>query len=174
LNKEELPEEWKESIVVPICKKGDKTDCSNYRRISLVLTTYKIVSNILLSRLTTGKDMVMTRDQNVGQSHKINNDNSSFERVEEFKYFGTTLTDQNSVQEEIKSRLKSQNACYYSMQNILSSSFLSKNINFNITIVLPVVLYGCETWSLTFREERRLRVFENRVLRRILGLRWTR
>jgi len=47
-----LPEEWKESIIVPIYKKGDKTDCSNYRGISLLPTTYKIVSNILLSRLT--------------------------------------------------------------------------------------------------------------------------
>ena len=49
--KEKLPEEWKESIIVPIQKKGDKTDCNNYRGISLLLTTYKIVSNILLSRL---------------------------------------------------------------------------------------------------------------------------
>jgi hypothetical protein len=51
-NKEELPEEWKESVIVPIYKKGDKTDCSNYRGISLLTTTYKILSNILLSRLT--------------------------------------------------------------------------------------------------------------------------
>jgi hypothetical protein len=51
-NKEELPEEWKESIIVPIYKKGDKTDCSNYRGISLLSTTNKILSSILLSRLT--------------------------------------------------------------------------------------------------------------------------
>jgi len=51
-NKEELPEEWKESIIVPIYKKGDKTDCSNYRGISLLRTMYKILSIILLSRLT--------------------------------------------------------------------------------------------------------------------------
>jgi hypothetical protein len=51
LNKEELPEEWKESVIVPIRKKGDKTDCNNYRGISLLPTTYKILSNILLSRL---------------------------------------------------------------------------------------------------------------------------
>jgi len=50
-NKEELPEEWKESIIVPIHKKGDKADCNNYRGISILPTTYKILSNILLSRL---------------------------------------------------------------------------------------------------------------------------
>jgi hypothetical protein len=50
-NKEEFPEQWKESIIVPIYKKGDKADCSNYRGISLLSTTYKIQSNILLSRL---------------------------------------------------------------------------------------------------------------------------
>ena len=64
-------------------------------------------------------------------------------------------------------------ACYHSMQNLLSSNLLSKNIKIKIyrTIILPVVLYGCKTWSLTLREERRLRVFENRVLRRIFGSR---
>jgi len=51
-NKEELPGEWKESIIVPICKKGDKTDCSNYRGIPPLQITYKSVSNILLSKLT--------------------------------------------------------------------------------------------------------------------------
>ena len=62
-------------------------------------------------------------------------------------------------------------ACYHSVQNLLSSSLLSKNLKIKIyrTIILPVVLYGCETWSLTLREEHRLRVFENRVLRRIFG-----
>jgi hypothetical protein len=74
-------------------------------------------------------------------------DNSSCEAVEEFKCLGTTLTNQNSIQEEIKSRLKSGNACYYSVQNLLSSTLLSKNLKVRIyrTIILPVVLYGCET-----------------------------
>ena len=87
--------------------------------------------------------------------------------MEEYKYLGTTLTNQNSIQEEIKSRLKSGNACYRSVQNLLSSSLLSKNLKIKIyrTIILAVVLYGCETWSLILREERRLRVLENRVLR---------
>ena len=82
-----------------------------------------------------------------------------------------TLTNCNSIQEEIKSSLKSGNACYHSVQNLLSSSLLSKNLNIKIyrTIILPVILYGCEIWSLTLREEHRLRVFENRVLRRTFG-----
>jgi len=94
-----------------------------------------------------------------------------FERVEELKYSGTTFTNQNSMQEEITSRLKSGSAGYHLMQSLLSSSLLSKNLKIKIyrTVVLPVVLYGCETWLLTFREECRLRVFENRVLRRIFG-----
>jgi len=75
-----------------------------------------------------------------------------------------------SVEEEIKDRLKSGNACYHSVQNLLSSSLLSKNIKIKIhrTISLLVILYGYETWLLTLREECRLGVFENRVLRRIL------
>ena len=101
-------------------------------------------------------------------------DNSSIEMVEEFKYLGTTLKNQSSMQEEFKSRLKLGNACYYLVQNLLSSSLLSKNLKIKIyrTIILPV-LYGCETWSLPLREERRLRVFENRVLKKYLGLRGT-
>jgi len=80
---------------------------------------------------------------------------------------GTTLTHQNSILEENKSRLRLGNACYHSVQNLLSSRLLSKNLKIKTyrTIILPVVLYGCETWSLTLREERKLRVFENMVLR---------
>jgi hypothetical protein len=91
--------------------------------------------------------------------------------VAKFKYLGTALTDQNCNQEEIKSRLNSGNACYHSVQSLLSSRLLSRNVKVKIykNIILPVVLYGCETWSLTLREELRLRVFENRVLRRIFG-----
>jgi len=98
-------------------------------------------------------------------------DNSTFERVEEFKYLGRTLKNQNSIPEEIKSRLKSGNTCYHLVQNLLSSRLLSKNLKIKIyrTIILPVVLYGCETWLLTLQEERKLRVFENMVLRRIFG-----
>jgi hypothetical protein len=81
------------------------------------------------------------------------------------------LTNQSSSQEEIKSRLKCGNSWYHLLQNLLSPSLLSKNIKIETykTIILCVVLYGCETWSVILREEHRLRVFENRVLRRIVG-----
>ena len=82
-------------------------------------------------------------DQTAGRSHsmKIDNTRSSIERVEGFKYLGTKLTNKNSIQEEIKSRLKLGNACYYSVQNLLSSSLLSKKLKIKIyrTIILPVV-----------------------------------
>jgi len=117
------------------------------------------------------KYTTVSRNQNAGRIHSMKIDNISIERVEEFKYLGTTLTNQNYIQKEIKSRLKLGNACYYSVQNLLSSRLQSKHLKIKIyrTIILPVVLYGCETWSLTLREERRLRVFENRVLRRVFG-----
>jgi hypothetical protein len=75
------------------------------------------------------------------------------------------------IQEEIKRRMNSGNACYHSVQNLLPSYLLSKNLKIIIynNIIFPVVLFGSETWSVTLREEHRLRVFENRVLRRIFG-----
>jgi hypothetical protein len=113
--------------------------------------------------------MLGSRDQNAGQNLDIKIGNRSFENVSQFKYLGTTVTDQNLIQEEIKRRLNSGNACYHSVQNLLSSCLLSKNVKVRIykTIILPVVLYRCETWSLTVREEHKLRVFKNRVQRRI-------
>ena len=72
------------------------------------------------------KCMVMSQDQNAGRSHNIKIDYSSFERVKQFEYLGTTLANQNFIEEAIKNRLKSGNACYHSVQNLLSSSLLSK------------------------------------------------
>jgi hypothetical protein len=115
--------------------------------------------------------MVTSRDQNAGQNGNIEVSNKSFKNVEQFTYLVTTLTNQNSIHEEIESRLKLGYACYHSVQNLLSSSLLSRSVKIKIyrTIILPVVLYSCESWSLTLREECRLRVFENKVLRRIFG-----
>ncbi|KAJ4433880.1 hypothetical protein ANN_16193, partial [Periplaneta americana] len=95
----------------------------------------------------------------------------TFEVVEKFKYLGATVTNINDTWEEIKRRINMGNACYYSVEKLLSSSLLSKNLKVRIykTVILPVVLYGCETWTLTLREEHGLRVFENKVVRKIFG-----
>jgi hypothetical protein len=118
------------------------------------------------------RHVLLSRHQNVGQNRDIKIANRVFEKVSQFKYLGTTVTNQNLIQEEIERRFNSGNACYHSVQNLLSSHLLSKNLKIGIykTIILPVVLYGCEAWSLTLKEEHRLRVFENRVLRKIFGL----
>jgi hypothetical protein len=115
--------------------------------------------------------MIMIPNENSGRNRNIRTYNERFENVAKFKYLGTTLTNQNDIRDEIKGRLNSGNACYYSVQNLLSSRLISKNLKVKIrkTVTLPVALYGCETWSLTFRKEHRLRVSENRVLRRIFG-----
>jgi sorting nexin-29 len=129
---------------------------------SLVIATKEIGLEVNADKT---KYMVMSRDQNAGRTHGVKIDNSSFERVDEVKYLGTTLTNQNLIQENLNSRLKSGNACYHSVQYLMPSRLLSKSLKIKMyrTIILPVVLYGCETWSLTLRETRRLTVFENRV-----------
>jgi hypothetical protein len=94
-----------------------------------------------------------------------------FYTVAQFRFLGTTIINQNLIQEEIKRILNPGNACNHSVQNLLSPRLLSKNkkIITHKTKIVPVVLCGCDTWPLTLREEHRLRVFENRVLRRIFG-----
>jgi hypothetical protein len=100
------------------------------------------------------KYMIMSHHPNSGQNQNIRIANESFENVATLKYLGKTLTNQNDIHDQIKSRLNSGNACYYSVQNLLSSRLTTKNL-----------MYGCETWSLTLREKHRLKVYEHRVLR---------
>jgi hypothetical protein len=101
------------------------------------------------------KYMIVSRYLNSEQNQNIKIDNESFENVAKLKYLGTTLTKQNDIRDEIKSRLNSENACYYSVQNLLSSRLIPKNLKIKIykTEILPVLLYGCETGYLTLREE---------------------
>jgi hypothetical protein len=93
--------------------------------------------------------MLMSRKK-AGQKHSMKIVNRTFEGVAKFKYLGTTLTDQNCRQEEIKSRLNLGNACYHLVLSLLSSHLLSRNVKVKIykTVILPAVLHGCETWSL--------------------------
>jgi hypothetical protein len=76
--------------------------------------------------------MLLSHQQNARQNHDIKIANSSFENVAHFKYFGTAVGYQNLIQEGIKRRLNSGNACYHSLQNLLSSHLLSGNKNCNI------------------------------------------
>jgi hypothetical protein len=98
--------------------------------------------------------MLLSCYQNAGQNYSIKTGNRLFVNVLQFKYVETTVTNRNLIQEEIKRRLNSGNVCYHSVQNLLFSRLLSKNIKIRIckTVILPVVLYGCETWSLMLRE----------------------
>ena len=88
-----------------------------------------------------------------------------------FKYLGVTVTNTNNIREEIKRRINVGNICHYSLERILSPYLISKKLKVKTykTIIVPVVLYGCATWSLTLREEHRSRVFENKVLMKIFG-----
>jgi hypothetical protein len=98
--------------------------------------------------------MFLSHHWNGGQNHDTEIANRCFENVAQFKYLGVTVTDQNLIQEEIKRRLNLGNACCHLVQNPLSSCLLCENIKIRTykTIILPVVLYGCETCSLTLGE----------------------
>jgi hypothetical protein len=98
---------------------------------------------------------LLSRHQNAGQNDDMKTANGPFENMARLKYVGTTVTDQSLIQEEIKRRLNSDNVCYHSDQKLLSSRLRCKIIKVKIyrIIILPVVLYWCETCSLTLREE---------------------
>jgi hypothetical protein len=89
--------------------------------------------------------------------------------VAQFKYVETTVTIQNSTQEEIKWRLNSGNPCYSSVESLLSSHLLPKKSKYKKITIFPLILNGYETWSMILREEHTLKVFEHRVLRRTFG-----
>ena len=117
------------------------------------------------------KYMKIGRHRGMIANEPIGIGSNSYEKVKIFKYLGSLVTNQNSIQNEIKCRLKAGNLCHYYSQTLLSSLLLTKNLKIKIykTIILSVGLYGYEAWSFTLREERRLREFQNRILRRIFG-----
>jgi hypothetical protein len=133
---------------------GDSIDTVKRNTEALIDTSKEVGLEIDVEET---KYTFLSRHQNVGQNWNINIANKSFENVSQFKYLRTTVTNQNLIQEEIKRRLNSGNACYHSVQNLLSSHLLSKNVKIRIykTIILPLVLYGCDTWPLILREEHR-------------------
>jgi hypothetical protein len=115
-----------------------------YRKKKVLLDASKEVGLEVNPEKT--KYMLVSRCQKAGQRQSIKIARRSFEDVSKFKYLRTIITDENCIQEEIKGRLNSRNACYHLVQSLLLSCLLAK------TIILPFVLYGCETWSLTLRE----------------------
>jgi ribosomal protein S2 len=129
---------------------GDNIDAIKNNMETLIDTSKEVGLEVNTEKT---KYMLLSRHQNAGQSYDIKIAHRCFENVAKFRYLGTTITNQNLIQEEIKRRLNSGNVCYHSVQNLLSSRLLSKNINIRIY----KTLYGWETWSLTLREEHRLR-----------------
>jgi hypothetical protein len=108
------------------------------------------VLTVVVMKSTSFWYMLLSHHWNARQNHDINR---CFENVAQFRYLGMTVINQNMIQEEIKRRLNSGNACYHSVQNLSSSRLLSKNIKIRIyqSIILPVVLYGC-FWLFEFLE----------------------
>jgi hypothetical protein len=117
------------------------------------------------------KYMIMSSQPNSGQNQNIRIAKESSENVATFKHLGTTLTNQNDIHDEIKEYIKFWKcSLLFSPKSFVFPSHIKKlKIKIYKTVILPVVLYGCETRSLTLREEHRLRVFENRVLRKVFG-----
>jgi hypothetical protein len=120
---------------------GDNIDTINKHTETLIDASKDVGVEINVEKT---KHMLLFRQQNVGQNRDIKRANGSFENVSQFRYLGTTETNKNLIQEDIKRRLNSSNACYHSVQNLLSSHLLSKNLKIRIykTIILLVVLYG--------------------------------
>jgi hypothetical protein len=147
---------------------GDNSDTIKKNTDTLIDASKEVGLEINVEKT---KYMFLSRHQNVDRNRDRKTGNRSFENASQFKYLGTTVTNQNLIEEKIKRRLNSGNACYHSVQNILPSSMLVENVKIGIywAVILPAILYGCESWSLTLRQGHRLRVFENRGLRRIFG-----
>lgn len=109
------------------------------------------------------------RRDRLGQNVSINNYN--FERVEQFKYLGATVTADNNITEEIKGRVQSANRCVYSLKDLFKSKTLTRYSKLKVytTVIRPILTYGCETWTITKDNEEKFRRFERKILRKIFG-----
>lgn len=114
--------------------------------------------------------MLMTR-RDVLHQGKVELGRKSFKNSKQFKYLGSTLTNNNSVTQEIETRLAAGNKSYFALLRVMKSSIISRDtkIRVYLTVIRPVVLYGSETWTMTTRDEELIRRWERKVLRRIYG-----
>jgi hypothetical protein len=126
---------------------GDNIDTIKKTTETLIDATKKVGLQVNTEET---KYILLSRHQSSGQNHDKNIAKKCFENVAYFKYLGMTVTVQNFIQVEVMRRLNSGNAFYHSVQNLLSSRLMSKNIKIIIykTIILPVVLCECGTWGL--------------------------
>jgi hypothetical protein len=123
---------------------GDNIDTIKKNTVALVDAS-KVVGLEVNAENT--KYMLLSSHHIGGKDHNIKTGDRSFENVAQFKYLGTTVRNKNLIHEEIKGKLISDNACYHSAQNLLSSRLMFKNVKIRIykTVILPVVLFECET-----------------------------
>ena len=128
--------------------------CVGDVKITDVLVVYSKKTGLEVNTDKT-KCIIMSRDQNAGRNHNINNETSSFERVEIFKYLGTNLKKSKFYSRRNQKQIEFRECLLSFGADFSSSDFLSKNIMVKIhrTIILPVAFYGCETWSLKLRDE---------------------
>ncbi|VVC44605.1 Reverse transcriptase domain [Cinara cedri] len=115
--------------------------------------------------------VVSRRNGNQVQEEFIEVEEYKFKRVDQFKYLGSIITQDNDIKTEISTRLQSANKCFFGLSKIFRSRAISKNLKVRmyLTLLRPIVLYGAETWPLRKTEERRIAVFERKVLRKMYG-----
>lgn len=122
-------------------------------------------------QLNTDKTMYFILSRYPSNNNVLQINNTAFTKTNEFNYLGTIVTSDNSIKIEIESRIQKANKCYYSLLTVFKSKLISRNTKLQVykSLIIPVLTYGSETWTLTKKEENRLRVFERKILRKIFG-----